>query len=378
MAESGLFAQADEPNIEEEAADLAPRFNPDLLGHEKIEEAVLADYRAKRLPHAMILAGPPGIGKATFAYRLARFLFSNGDGQSEAGLFGDEAPATSLYVSAQSPVFRRVASGGHADLLTVEREFDEKKGRFKTGIAVETVRKITPFLRKTASEGGWRVVIVDGAEDLNTDGQNALLKILEEPPPQALLILVTSQPGKFLPTIRSRCRFVQFDALPENILLHLIGKYMPTLDPLDKQSYARIADGSIGNAMALQQEGGLDQFRRVLSMISSLPLIDMIAAHDFAEQLARPGMEQSYETSMKLLNWYLSRLVCSAARGEDLPAIFDGEDQTRRALYAAFPSEKLLTLADEVSQLYHMGQSIGLDRRQTILNIFATFRRMTE
>ena len=136
--------------MQEEGNDTSPRETADLFGHGDIEAALLEDFHAHRLPHAFILAGPEGIGKATLAYRLARFLFAQS--QQAAGLFGeDEKPAT-LHIAPDHPVFRRVASGGHADLMVVEREFDEKKGKLKKNISAELARSIAPFLRKTAAE----------------------------------------------------------------------------------------------------------------------------------------------------------------------------------------------------------------------------------
>ncbi|MCK5556163.1 MAG: ATP-binding protein, partial [Alphaproteobacteria bacterium] len=169
---ASLFDDDETDDIEKEAdaavpVEVVPRANPDLSGHEDIEKSLLQDCLTGRLPHALVLAGSQGIGKATLAFRLARFLFSGRADQQEAGLFGDDPPPVSLYVAPEHPVFHRVASSGHADLLTVEREFDEKKGCFKNNVSVESVRRIHPFVRMTAAEGGWRVVIVDGAEYLN-------------------------------------------------------------------------------------------------------------------------------------------------------------------------------------------------------------------
>src|SRR6516162_2435225 len=178
----------------------APRANPDLVGHESAERELRRLVEAGRLPHAILLSGPRGIGKATLAFRFARFLLAKGDDAIKA------AAESGLAIDRESGVFHRVASGGHADLLTVERAYDPRRRRLRGEIVVEDAREITAFFRLTAAEQGWRIVVVDGAEEMNRSAANALLKVLEEPPRQALLLLVSHSPGRLLPTIRSRCR----------------------------------------------------------------------------------------------------------------------------------------------------------------------------
>ncbi len=182
-----------------------PRFNPRLIGHGHAEQRFLSTWQSERLPHGWLLTGPRGIGKATLAFRIARFVLSNGGDQAAApGLFG-EPVVPSLGLDAENPVFRRIASGGHADLMTLERTINPDTNKLRNTIAVEDVRRAGDFLRLTASEGGWRVVIIDSVDELNVNAANALLKILEEPPDRALMLLVCHAPGRLLPTIRSRC-----------------------------------------------------------------------------------------------------------------------------------------------------------------------------
>src|SRR6185312_10600401 len=180
-----------------------PRANPILLGHETAEATLLEAVRAGRLHHAWLITGPDGVGKATLAYRFARHLLSG-------------RPTTdSLHLDPAHPTFRRVAAGSHADLYTVELKANTRTGRMRTQIAVEDVRGINAFMSLTPAEGGWRVAIVDGAEDLNQASANALLKILEEPPTRAMLLLTCAAPGRLPATIRSRCRRLRLSPLPD-------------------------------------------------------------------------------------------------------------------------------------------------------------------
>ncbi|MBO0737123.1 MAG: DNA polymerase III subunit delta', partial [Alphaproteobacteria bacterium] len=205
------------------AAHPAPRVNPDLLGHERIECELRRLDEAGRLPHAILLSGPRGVGKATLAFRLARYLLAKSAG-IPAGPSGG-----GLYVDPDSSVFRRVASGGHADLLTIGRGYDPRRRRLRSEIIVEDTREIAGFFRLTAAEEGWRVVVVDGAEAMNRHAANALLKTLEEPPQRALLLLVSHNAGQLPPTIRSRCRRVPVMPLPRPLIIRLLGLYRPEL-----------------------------------------------------------------------------------------------------------------------------------------------------
>lgn len=366
---------AAEPHAAPEAA--PPRANPHLVGHEAAERTLLDAWNSGRLPHAWLIGGVPGIGKATLAYRFARFVLSRGgDGPAEAGLFGAPpasavAPA-SLAVPATDPVFARVAAGGHADLLTVERPMDEKKGRLKRDIPVDEVRRIAPFLRLTAAEGGWRVVVLDGAERLNAAGQNAILKILEEPPARALLLVVTENPGGLLPTIRSRCRKLALSPLPEGTVLDLLGRRRPDLPEADRQAVAGLAEGSLGRALDLAGAGGLDLYREMVGIFGQFPRLDTVAAHAFADRLARKGNETAFEIATELMVWWLARLVRAGARGA-LPApVVEGEAEVVRRLVGERGLERWVEVWEKVSRLFTRAEGANLDRKQVVLNALLT------
>jgi len=173
-----------------------PRETFALLGHAEAERALLEEYRGGRIAHAWLIGGPAGIGKATLAYRMARFALAHPDPAAAA-----VQSATSLAVPPDSPIARRVAGRAHPDLLVLEREPDDK-GKMRTVITVEQVRRTVSFFGSTAGEGGWRVCVVDSADELNPQGSNALLKVLEEPPPRSLFLVLSHAPGRLPPTIR--------------------------------------------------------------------------------------------------------------------------------------------------------------------------------
>jgi DNA polymerase-3 subunit delta' len=338
---------------------LAPRENPDILGHENAERELRRLAEAGRLPHAILLSGPRGIGKATLAFRLARFLL--GAPSMEEGLATDP----------ENSVFRRVASGGHADLLTVERAYDPRRRRLRSDIVVEDTRAIAGFFRLTAAEEGWRIVIVDGAEEMNRNAANALLKILEEPPRRGLLLLVSHSPGRLLPTIRSRCRHFPLAGLSPPLVLQLLEQYRPELARPEAEALAGLAEGSIGQAIELADAGGLALYRSILGILTQVPRIDVAGLYALADKLARPDAEEAYRASEELLSQFLARMVVRAAGrpfGPEELIAPEGEVMQRLAARAA--PARWADLHERVGRDFANTDQLNLDRKQAVLGAF--------
>lgn len=350
----------------------APRRNPDLVGHEAAEALLLDAWGGGRMHHAWLIGGPSGIGKATLAYRFARFVLAQGEeaGAGE-GLFGAPPPPRSLAVSADSATFHRVAAGSCADLLTVERMQDEKKNRLKRDIAVEDVRRIAPFLHMTAGEGGWRVAIIDGADRMNASGMNAILKILEEPPPRALLLLVSDNPGGLLPTIRSRTRKLALNPLPEETVATLLNRYHPELTDHDRAVLAHLSEGSIGRAAALADAGGLALYREMLELLAGLPRLNPAAVQAFAEKIGRAGADELYETATELLTWWLARLARALAQGRLPHETVPGEGALIARLAAAGGLERWMQVWEKTAREFARAEAANLDKILVVASALA-------
>jgi DNA polymerase-3 subunit delta' len=259
-----------------------------LQGHEAGLDVFRQALERGCVPHAWLITGPPGIGKATFAFALARLLLG--------------------ATQADSPAGRRVSAATHADLLVVERGFDEKRQRYRSEIVADNVRPINAFLRRTAAEGGWRVVIVDGAEWMNRSAANAVLKILEEPPPATILLLTSSAPGRLLPTIRSRCRKLALEPLDARAMQAVLRSAAPDADPAALERVTALAHGAPGRALALLADAHGEITRCVERVCEGVSALD---GYEVAETVLRK--EYGFDLFFSLLSDRLQAAARQAA-----------------------------------------------------------------
>jgi DNA polymerase-3 subunit delta' len=358
---------------------LDPRNNPHLEGHEEAERAFLSAWNSKRLAHAWLIMGPKGIGKATLAYRIARFVLDRGRYEGPGaggGLFAlpPEPPAQSLFMAPEEPLFHRIAMGGHLDCKVVERGVNDQ-GKPRTEIVVDDVRGLGQFLSLTPAEGGWRVVIVDAVDEMNRSAANAILKLLEEPPARSLLLLVCHQPGRILPTIRSRCRRLQLAPLPEDLAVRLMGRYLPDVPSEEARSLIRLADGSLGRAMELNGEGGLELYREMVDILRTLPKLDIQALHAFGDRLARADGALAFQTLSALFSGWLARLALKGGGGR-VAEVTPGEGELMNRLLARSSLDRWVELWEKLLRLFDRAEAVHLDRKQIVLNAFLSVEKL--
>jgi DNA polymerase-3 subunit delta' len=278
-----------------------PRETTVLFGHEDEERALLESYKSGRIAHAWLIGGPPGIGKATLAFRLARFVLAHPDPGAP-----DVQNATSLAVDPDHPVGRRMAAQAQGDLLVLERSLNEQTGKLYTVIRVDDVRRTVSFFGSTAGEGGWRIAIVDAVDDLQREGANALLKVLEEPPQRSLLLLISHAPGRELPTIRSRCRRLLLRPLETTDVTRAItaATGLDAETPEVRQA-AALAEGSVGRALGLLDGAAIALRQRMQDLFAQLPDPDPRALHALGEAIGGTD-PRTLEAFMDMVNGWLS------------------------------------------------------------------------
>ena len=333
-------------DLEDKDALPHPRETAALFGHAEAERTLLEAYKGGRIPHAWLIGGEAGIGKATLAYRMATFVLAHPDPAAPA-----VQKATSLAVPADRPVARRVASQSHTDLLTLERVFNEKTGKLFTTIRVDDVRRTVSFFGSTAGEGGWRIAIVDHVEELERAGENALLKVLEEPPPRSLLFLISNAPGRVLPTIRSRCRLLMLRSLPaEDVAKAAAAVLGQSADDADIAAAAQAADGSVGRALMFLDGPALELRQRVLGLLDGLPQVDQRALHLLGDKLG--GVDSAPLLAfMETVNSWLSGQLATS-----------GNDKRRMA--------RLAEAWDKVNTTGRDTEEYNLDRRPFVFSVF--------
>jgi DNA polymerase-3 subunit delta' len=266
--------------VEPQTAVAHPRETTVLFGHREAETALLNAYRSGRIPHAWLVGGAQGIGKATLAYRMARFVLAHPN-----PLASDVQRAETLGVDPSDPVARHVAAGAHGGLLTLERTLNDK-GVMRTVITVDETRETISFFGSTAAVDGWRVCIVDTVDELNPNAANALLKILEEPPQRSLFLLASHAPARILPTIQSRCRKLPLRPLATEDVIRAAAQaaQRPVDDPALVEA-AEAAEGSVARALTLLGGDALKLHQRTTALLATLPQVDPRELHALGDAL---------------------------------------------------------------------------------------------
>lgn len=366
-----------------------PEEQTDLFGHDKAEKMFLELWNNKRLAGSWLFCGPKGIGKATLAYRLARFILAQPE-KNEISLFGEEEKPTSLAIPADDLVFKAVAQRSAPDLCVIEcalkedelksrqalvdagKPLDpetEKSRKRYDEIRITDIRDAENFLHLTAGANGWRVMIIDSADDMNANAANALLKSLEEPPPKTVIILISHQPGKLLPTIRSRCRKMQLKPLENNKLNDILKVRIEDIPEQALHALTLLSEGSLGKALSLYEQDGVSVFKQMISLFSDFPKLSVPALYAFTEKVLKE--KDVMKTAQTLFIQWLSRVCIQSQTGEG-DEIFPSEREIMRRLQNSIEPLRLMEITEEFRKAF---ADTDLDQKQVFVNAFLKLQR---
>lgn len=338
-----------------------------LLGHDAIEQRFFEQFTKQNLPHAMLLCGPKGIGKASMAMRVTKFLVVGGaPEQGGANLFGEpETDSSPLDFDPQNTAAGRIDNGSHGDVMVIRPQWDERKKAYKKEIQVDDVRKVGHFLSHTPSECDYRIVIIDSADMLNNAAANALLKVLEEPPKNTLLLCVAHQPGSVLPTIRSRCRPIYFSPPSKAQFVEIMQQQGHS--DISLEALYSFSDGSPGFALSIIEAGALEMYEKQCDLALNGTQETLSSFFDYVTSKQAPARWQFFQHCWMRL---LSRVQQAPLTTLD-SELFTHEQSQLATLSARLNPEGWHMLWEDSQRLFSRTNGVYLDPKLSLQQLFA-------
>ncbi len=325
---------------------LLPRENPDLFGHQKPFDQMKALANQSQLPHALMVSGKEGIGKTTFVFHVIKHALK---------LDQDAQKTQSLE--------QKIAAGSHPNILMITPSFDEKKQQYKSILTVNEIHKITPFFRQTSVDNAWRFVVVDKSHTMNRNAQNAILKILEEPPERSTIFLICENTGGFLPTIRSRCQLLRLDTLSQKHIIDELEDKFLDLTQQEIDRYAQLSEGSLGNAYKLIDMNALaidEDFRNVLDDMNKGREVSLLK---FCEEYGHSSKDQEFFFIQNLLKQLIQQSIDQKIYSVDRDDLRELE-----LIISDKTVAQLIEIYDKVTAVFATGQESFLDRKLVLLH----------
>lgn len=348
---------ADLPESDRAGEMLHPRLQESLFGHDAAVSQMVAAGHAGALHHAWLISGPKGIGKATLAWRFARALLAH----------GPRHLPEDLAIPATHTVFRLVAASAHPDVALLRRPWDQDKKRFKSELPVDEVRKLKSFFAKHPSQADMQVAIIDCMDDMNIQAQNALLKILEEPPKSAVMLLIAHTPGQLLPTIRSRCRALQLRPLAPAEMSDAMRHLAPDVAGEQLSIASALAEGAPGQAAAMAISGVISAYQQILGLLGTLPQLNQATLYGLADQFMKQFPDQGIAGFSRLLSMAMQRHLRSAmGTMVALPV----EEKVFARMGQAIAPARWSDLWAELHASEQRASALNLDKKQFVLNAF--------
>ena len=354
-----------------------PKLAKKLIGHSTQKLYFLNSYISNRLPQCWLLAGDKGVGKATFAWLIAKFLLTTNQNPDDIKIELNGANIDSILAPQDGGTLTRILSGSEQRIYVVRKGYNEKRKAFFKDISIDDIRNLQSYCSLSIADGGRRVIIIDTADDLNTNSCNALLKLLEEPPKNTLFLLISHKPNLLLPTLQSRCQKLLFSALSQNDLRAVVTTTGQEIGPAQEVPLSILSNGSAGVACRLLNSNSLNLYRDILNLASSLPNLNTKKATQLSQNYFAKGKADDFENFIEMMQHFLSRLCKTGAMQKPLsPSVTNDEAKIMTYLCPSLRSANLWAEAAEIALAkLHKGYLLNIDVESLIIDTFINLEK---
>ena len=366
---------SDEPNnffSDKIAGAPHPMLANEIIGHSSQKLSFLSSFASNRLPQCWLLAGDMGIGKASFAWLIAKFLLTTKYQPADLKIDLNESNINSILEPQSGNTLNRIISGSEQRVYIVRRGYNEKRKTFFKNISIEDVRKLQSYCSLSIADGGKRIIIIDTADDLNKSSSNALLKLLEEPPKNTIFLLISHQPNLLVPTLKSRCQKLSFSNLDQTDLGAVLTAIGCKIERSDEVSLSILSKGSAGAACRLINSNCINLYSDILNISSSLPNLNtnkilQLSQNYFAK--AKPG---EFEIFLEMMQHFFSRLCKTGAMQKPvLPSVTENEAKIMKNLCPNLKSAHFWSEAANITLAkLNKGYLLNIDIESLILDAF--------
>ena len=349
-----------------------PKLAKKLIGHNIQKLYFLNSFISKRLPQCWLLAGDKGVGKATFAWLIAKFLLTTNQEPDDIKIDLNGSNIDSILAPQDGGTLTRIESGSEQRIYVVKKGYSETRRAFFKNISMDDIRNLQSYCSLSIADGGWRVIIIDTADDLNTNSCNALLKLLEEPPKNTLFLLISHQPNLLLPTLQSRCQKLLFAALAQNDFKAVLTTIGCEIAPAEEVSLSILSNGSAGVACRLINSNCLNLYRDILNLASSLPNLNTKKAMQLSQNYFAKAKANEFESFIEMMQQFFSRLCKTGAMQRPLsPSVTNEEAKIMTNLCPSLISAHLWSEAAEITLAkLHKGYLLNIDVESLIIDTF--------
>ena len=349
-----------------------PMLANEIIGHSSQKLSFLSSFASNRLPQCWLLAGDMGIGKASFAWLIAKFLLTTKYQPADLKIDISKTNINSILEPQSGSTLNRIISGSEQRVYVVRRGYNEKRKAFFKNISIEDVRKLQSYCSLSIADGGKRIIIIDTADDLNKSSSNALLKLLEEPPKNTIFLLISHQPNHLLPTIKSRCQKLSFSNLDQTDLGAVLTAIGCKIEPSDEVSLSVLSKGSAGAACRLINSNCINLYRDILNIASSLPNLNTNKILQLSQNYFAKAKPSEFEIFIEMMQHFFSRLCKTGVMQKPvLPSVTDNEAKIMKSLCPNLKSARLWSDVANISLAkLNKGYLLNIDIESLILDAF--------